>query len=130
MRAILILEQGHEKMIIPGTDMCRLLLGKGARVLDLAKTPPGHLAVKVDEYGVATEANGSTAFTVTVNLQCEETPVLIKEAPDVEPTVGQPAPSDAGAPAPNDAHTYDVPEHKGHQSLHQRGDAFLHDPVY
>eukprot|EP00959_Pyramimonas_sp_CCMP1952_P071001 1482444-Pyramimonas_sp.AAC.1 len=30
MRAILILEQGHENMVIPGTDMHRLLLGNGA----------------------------------------------------------------------------------------------------
>eukprot|EP00959_Pyramimonas_sp_CCMP1952_P405267 8493877-Pyramimonas_sp.AAC.1 len=55
MRTILILEQGHEKMSILGSDMYKLLLGKGARVLDLMKTPPGHLTLKVDEYGSATE---------------------------------------------------------------------------
>eukprot|EP00959_Pyramimonas_sp_CCMP1952_P377419 7905335-Pyramimonas_sp.AAC.1 len=40
---------GREKMIIPGSDMCKLLLGKGAGVLDLMKTPSGHLALGVDE---------------------------------------------------------------------------------
>eukprot|EP00959_Pyramimonas_sp_CCMP1952_P395533 8287828-Pyramimonas_sp.AAC.2 len=55
MGTILILKQGHEKMIIPGSEMYRLLLGKGARVLDLLKTPSGHLAIKVDEDRVATE---------------------------------------------------------------------------
>eukprot|EP00959_Pyramimonas_sp_CCMP1952_P238750 4989216-Pyramimonas_sp.AAC.1 len=30
MRAILFLERGHEQMVIPGADMCRLLFGKGA----------------------------------------------------------------------------------------------------
>eukprot|EP00959_Pyramimonas_sp_CCMP1952_P059317 1238823-Pyramimonas_sp.AAC.1 len=31
MRTILILSQGHEKMIIPGSEMHRPFLGKGAR---------------------------------------------------------------------------------------------------
>eukprot|EP00959_Pyramimonas_sp_CCMP1952_P428341 8971650-Pyramimonas_sp.AAC.1 len=57
MRAILIIEQGHENMVIPGTDMHGLLLGQGARVLDRMERPSGHLAIKVDEYGVATEAD-------------------------------------------------------------------------
>eukprot|EP00959_Pyramimonas_sp_CCMP1952_P176761 3694624-Pyramimonas_sp.AAC.1 len=52
---ILILGQGREKMVIPGSGMFELLLGKGARVLDLMKTPSGHLALKVDECGAATE---------------------------------------------------------------------------
>eukprot|EP00959_Pyramimonas_sp_CCMP1952_P304998 6383180-Pyramimonas_sp.AAC.1 len=60
MRAALILEQGHEKIVIPGTDMHRLSLGKGARALDLIKAPSGHLAIKVDECGVTAEAVGST----------------------------------------------------------------------
>eukprot|EP00959_Pyramimonas_sp_CCMP1952_P096339 2014049-Pyramimonas_sp.AAC.1 len=51
-------------MVIPGTGMSRLLLGKGARVIDLVVTPSGHLAIKVDEYDVATEADGATAFTI------------------------------------------------------------------
>eukprot|EP00959_Pyramimonas_sp_CCMP1952_P063562 1328344-Pyramimonas_sp.AAC.1 len=63
MRAVLILEQGHEKMIIPGSEKHRLLLGKGARVLDLMKTPSGHLAIDRRAWGRATEDNGSTAFT-------------------------------------------------------------------
>eukprot|EP00959_Pyramimonas_sp_CCMP1952_P115647 2417591-Pyramimonas_sp.AAC.1 len=29
LRTILILEQGHDKMIIPGSEMYKLLLGKG-----------------------------------------------------------------------------------------------------
>eukprot|EP00959_Pyramimonas_sp_CCMP1952_P212558 4447591-Pyramimonas_sp.AAC.1 len=55
MRTILILEQGHEKMIIPGVEMYKVLLGKGARVLDLMKTPFGHLTLKADEYEAAAE---------------------------------------------------------------------------
>eukprot|EP00959_Pyramimonas_sp_CCMP1952_P360949 7559447-Pyramimonas_sp.AAC.1 len=34
-RAILILEKGNEKMVIPGADMHRLRVGKGAGVIDL-----------------------------------------------------------------------------------------------
>eukprot|EP00959_Pyramimonas_sp_CCMP1952_P099769 2086181-Pyramimonas_sp.AAC.1 len=68
------------------------------------KTPSGHLAIKVDEYGVATEDNGSTAFTATANPHCEDTPPLVKEAADAEPAAGQPASSSAGAPAASDAH--------------------------
>eukprot|EP00959_Pyramimonas_sp_CCMP1952_P412971 8653869-Pyramimonas_sp.AAC.1 len=50
MRAILVLEKGNQHMAIPGTDMYRLVLGKGARVIDIVKTPSGHLAIKVDGY--------------------------------------------------------------------------------
>eukprot|EP00959_Pyramimonas_sp_CCMP1952_P088740 1856790-Pyramimonas_sp.AAC.1 len=67
MRAILILEQGREKMTIPGAEMYMILLGKSARVLDLMKTPSGHLAFKADEYGTATEDKGSMSFTITAN---------------------------------------------------------------
>eukprot|EP00959_Pyramimonas_sp_CCMP1952_P102726 2148398-Pyramimonas_sp.AAC.1 len=42
------------------------------------ETPPGHLALKVDEYDAATAVDGATAFTATSNPQREETPVLIK----------------------------------------------------
>eukprot|EP00959_Pyramimonas_sp_CCMP1952_P070129 1463993-Pyramimonas_sp.AAC.1 len=59
MGGILILEQGHEKMIIPSAEMCKFPLGKGARVLDSMKTPSGHLALKADGYGAATEDEGS-----------------------------------------------------------------------
>eukprot|EP00959_Pyramimonas_sp_CCMP1952_P122611 2563315-Pyramimonas_sp.AAC.1 len=59
MRTILILEQRHERMIIPGSEMYKRLLGKEARVLDVMKTPSGHLALKVDECGAATEDKGS-----------------------------------------------------------------------
>eukprot|EP00959_Pyramimonas_sp_CCMP1952_P370813 7766048-Pyramimonas_sp.AAC.1 len=104
--AILILENGHGKMVNPGTDMDRPLHGKGARVLDLIKTPPRHLAVTVDESGVATEADGSAVLTIAASPRCEETPVLIKETADMEPSAGRPASSNAAPPAPMDAHAY------------------------
>eukprot|EP00959_Pyramimonas_sp_CCMP1952_P002752 56885-Pyramimonas_sp.AAC.1 len=93
-------------MIIPGTDMHGLFFGRGATVLHLMKTPSLHLAIKVDEYGDATEANGSTASTVTANPQCEEMPMLVKEVADAEPNAGQPASSNAGAPAASDARAF------------------------
>eukprot|EP00959_Pyramimonas_sp_CCMP1952_P439537 9201785-Pyramimonas_sp.AAC.1 len=49
------------------------------------KTPSEHLAMKVDECGVATEADGSTAVTITTNLLCQEMPVPIKETTDATP---------------------------------------------
>eukprot|EP00959_Pyramimonas_sp_CCMP1952_P304135 6365417-Pyramimonas_sp.AAC.1 len=98
MKMILILEQGHEEMITPGSEMYKRLSGKGARVLDLMKTPSGHLALKVDEYGAATEDKGSMPFTITADPQCEDDPLLVKEASDPEPA--------AGIPAMSDAHTY------------------------
>eukprot|EP00959_Pyramimonas_sp_CCMP1952_P128638 2690267-Pyramimonas_sp.AAC.1 len=97
-RTILILEQGREKMIIPGVEIYKVLLGKGARVLGLMKTPSGHLALKADEYETATEGQGSMSFTITANPQCEEAPLLVKEASDPEPT--------AGTPDVRDAHAY------------------------
>eukprot|EP00959_Pyramimonas_sp_CCMP1952_P240614 5028638-Pyramimonas_sp.AAC.1 len=78
--------------------MYNLLVGKGARVLDLMKTPSGHLALKVDDYGAATEDKGLMSFTITAKPQCEDDPLLVKEASDPEPA--------AGAPAMSDAHTY------------------------
>eukprot|EP00959_Pyramimonas_sp_CCMP1952_P354114 7419086-Pyramimonas_sp.AAC.1 len=95
-------------MIIPGSEMYKVLLGKVARVFYLTKTPPGHPAIKVDEYGVAAEDNGSTAFTITANLHREDAPLLVKEAADAGPTARQPASSSAGAPATSDAHAYMV----------------------
>eukprot|EP00959_Pyramimonas_sp_CCMP1952_P437035 9150614-Pyramimonas_sp.AAC.1 len=98
MRTILILEQGRGKMIIPGVEMHKVPLGKGAGELDLMKTLPGHLALKADEYETATEDQGSMSFTITANPQREEAPLLVKEASDPEPN--------AGAPAVRDAHAY------------------------
>eukprot|EP00959_Pyramimonas_sp_CCMP1952_P101572 2125083-Pyramimonas_sp.AAC.1 len=95
---------------------------KGARVLDLMKTPSGHLALKVDEYGAATEDKGSMSFTISASPQCEDDPLLVKEAYDPQPA--------AGAPAMIDARTYDVTGYQGHQLVHQRGDVHVHDPVF
>eukprot|EP00959_Pyramimonas_sp_CCMP1952_P452931 9467406-Pyramimonas_sp.AAC.1 len=77
-------------MIIPGSDMYKLLLGKGARVFDLMKTPSGHLELKVDEYGAATEDKKSMLFTITANPQYEGDPLLVKESADTEPAAGTP----------------------------------------
>eukprot|EP00959_Pyramimonas_sp_CCMP1952_P411414 8621158-Pyramimonas_sp.AAC.1 len=76
IRTILILEQGHEKMTIPGSDMYKPLPGKGARVLDLMITPFGHLALKVDECGAANEDNISMSLTITANPQRGDAPLL------------------------------------------------------
>eukprot|EP00959_Pyramimonas_sp_CCMP1952_P283996 5936424-Pyramimonas_sp.AAC.1 len=70
MVAILIPEQWHEKMATPGSEMHWLLLGEGARALDLMETPSGHLALKVDECGAATEDKGSRLFTIPANPHC------------------------------------------------------------
>eukprot|EP00959_Pyramimonas_sp_CCMP1952_P379133 7941622-Pyramimonas_sp.AAC.1 len=63
-------------MVIPGSDMYKLLIGKGARVFDLMTTPSGHLALKVDEYGAAAEDKRSMSFTITANPHCEDAPLL------------------------------------------------------
>eukprot|EP00959_Pyramimonas_sp_CCMP1952_P168298 3516944-Pyramimonas_sp.AAC.1 len=84
-------------MIIPGVEMYKALFGKGASVLDLMKTPSGHLAPKADEYEMATEDQGSMWFTITANPQCEEAPLLVDEASDPVPIAGTPAVNDAHA---------------------------------
>eukprot|EP00959_Pyramimonas_sp_CCMP1952_P201588 4215697-Pyramimonas_sp.AAC.1 len=95
MRAILILEQGHENMIIALAEMYNILFGTGARVLDWM-TPSGHLALKAAEYGTAAEdKKGSTSCIITANPQCEDDALLVKEASDPVPTAGAPAMSDA-----------------------------------
>eukprot|EP00959_Pyramimonas_sp_CCMP1952_P398106 8341353-Pyramimonas_sp.AAC.1 len=91
MGAILILEQGHEKITIPGAGMHNILLGKGARVLDLMRTFSGHLALEADEGGAAIEDQGSMSCTLAAHHQCEDGPLLVKEASDPEPTAGTPA---------------------------------------
>eukprot|EP00959_Pyramimonas_sp_CCMP1952_P118562 2478892-Pyramimonas_sp.AAC.1 len=74
--------------------------------MDLVRTPSGHLAIKVDECDVATEADGARAFTIAANPRCERTPLrhVIKDIVDTEPIAGQPASSSAGLVAPVDAH--------------------------
>eukprot|EP00959_Pyramimonas_sp_CCMP1952_P282005 5894172-Pyramimonas_sp.AAC.1 len=76
-------------------------------------TPPGRPAFMVDEYGVATEASGSTALTLTANPQCEEMPMLVKEVADAEPTAEQPASSSVGTPATSDARAYMMSQDTG-----------------
>eukprot|EP00959_Pyramimonas_sp_CCMP1952_P048587 1014565-Pyramimonas_sp.AAC.1 len=71
--------------------MHRLRFGKGARVLDMMKTPSGHLALEVDEYGAATKDKGSMSFTSTANPHCENDSLLVKEVSDPEPAAGTPA---------------------------------------
>eukprot|EP00959_Pyramimonas_sp_CCMP1952_P087268 1825766-Pyramimonas_sp.AAC.1 len=98
MRAILILEQGREKVINPGVEMHKVLVGEGARILNRRKTPSGHLAFEAGEYEMATEDQGSMSFIITASPQCEEAPLFVKEVSDPEPI--------SGAPAVNDAHAY------------------------
>eukprot|EP00959_Pyramimonas_sp_CCMP1952_P246622 5154425-Pyramimonas_sp.AAC.1 len=88
--------------------MCKLLLGKGARVHDSANAPSGHLAIEVDEYGVATEDKdtGSMAFTTPADPHSEDAPLHVKEAAGAGSSAGQPASSSAGAPATDNAHAY------------------------
>eukprot|EP00959_Pyramimonas_sp_CCMP1952_P138129 2891143-Pyramimonas_sp.AAC.1 len=62
------------------------------------------------------------SFTITAEPQCEDGPLLVKEAPGAEPA--------ARTPAMSDAHTYDVTGYHWHQLLHQRGDDRLFDPVF
>eukprot|EP00959_Pyramimonas_sp_CCMP1952_P083852 1753586-Pyramimonas_sp.AAC.1 len=107
-------------MIIPGSVMHNLLLGMGARVLDRMKTPPGHLALKVDEYGAATEDKGSMPLTIPANPQCEDDPLLVEEASDPEPA--------AGAPARNDAHTYMMFQDTKGICSSINEDVHVHDP--
>eukprot|EP00959_Pyramimonas_sp_CCMP1952_P227029 4746737-Pyramimonas_sp.AAC.1 len=80
-------------MITPSSEIYKTLPGKGARVHDMMRTPSGHLALKVDEYGTATEDKGSMSFTIAANPQCEDDP--LQEASDLEPAAGTPAMSDA-----------------------------------
>eukprot|EP00959_Pyramimonas_sp_CCMP1952_P239542 5006253-Pyramimonas_sp.AAC.1 len=118
MGTILVLEQGREKMVIPGSDMYKLPLEKGAGVFGMMETPSGHLAFEVDEHGVAIEDERSIWFTIPANPHCEEAPLLVKEAVDAEPAAVQPASSSAGAHVMSDARAYDVTGYQGHQLLH------------
>eukprot|EP00959_Pyramimonas_sp_CCMP1952_P409555 8582942-Pyramimonas_sp.AAC.1 len=63
-------------MIIFGSEMYNILFGKRSRLLDLMKTPSGHLALEVDEYGADTEDRGSMSFTITADPQCEDDPFV------------------------------------------------------
>eukprot|EP00959_Pyramimonas_sp_CCMP1952_P235890 4929813-Pyramimonas_sp.AAC.1 len=71
--------------------MYKVLRGRVSRALKLMKTPSGHLALKADECEMATEDQGSMSFTITANPQCEEAPLLVKEASDPEPIARAPA---------------------------------------
>eukprot|EP00959_Pyramimonas_sp_CCMP1952_P034342 719816-Pyramimonas_sp.AAC.1 len=84
-------------MIIPGAEIYKVLLGRGARIFDRMKTPPGRLALKADEHEMATEDQGLMSFTTAANPQREEAPLLVAEASDPEPIAGAPAVNDARA---------------------------------
>jgi len=93
-RGILILEEGREKYILPGNATYKILLGKGARVVDLIKTPSGHLAMKVDAYAGASDQQSEKTFALNAT---EGQPHTLEEA-----NAGQPA-SSAGQPASSSA---------------------------
>eukprot|EP00959_Pyramimonas_sp_CCMP1952_P191511 4004452-Pyramimonas_sp.AAC.1 len=46
------------------------------------------------------------SFTIAAKSQCEDAPLLVKEAAEAEPAAGQPASCSAGAPAMSDAYAY------------------------
>eukprot|EP00959_Pyramimonas_sp_CCMP1952_P008639 180628-Pyramimonas_sp.AAC.1 len=46
------------------------------------------------------------SFTIAANPQCEDAPLLVKEAAGAEPAAGQPAACSAGAPAIGGASAY------------------------
>eukprot|EP00959_Pyramimonas_sp_CCMP1952_P144666 3027726-Pyramimonas_sp.AAC.1 len=92
------------------------------------KTPSGHLALKVDEYGAATEDKRSVSFTIMANSHCEDAPLLVKEAAGAEPAAGQPALYSAGTPAMSDARAYMMSQNAKGISFSINEERLLHDP--
>ena len=62
--AILILEEGQEKYIPLRGASYKLMLGPGARVVDLKSAPSGHLVMKVDDFVNAQADPAASAFTL------------------------------------------------------------------
>ena len=61
---ILILEEGQEKYITLKGASYKLMLGPGARVVDLKSAPSGHLVMKVDDFANAQAKPGTSAYTL------------------------------------------------------------------
>ena len=61
---ILILEEGQEKYIILKDASYNLMLGPGARVVDLKSAPSGHIVMKVDDFTNAQAKTGQSAYTL------------------------------------------------------------------
>eukprot|EP00959_Pyramimonas_sp_CCMP1952_P276961 5789649-Pyramimonas_sp.AAC.1 len=62
-------------------------------------------------------------FTITANPQCQDEPLLVKEALGPEPAAG--TLMHERCPC-----MHDVTGYQGHQLFHQRGDVRFHDPVF
>jgi len=63
---ILILTEGQEKYVLLGEASFKLMLGPGARVVDLKNAPSGHLVMKVDDFARAKTRTKQTAYTLHV----------------------------------------------------------------
>ena len=63
-RGIILLENGKEKYIIVKDANYKIMLGKGARVVDLKHSPSGHLVMKADDFQNAVVKTGERAYTL------------------------------------------------------------------
>ena len=63
-RGIIILEENKEKYINVGTADYKIMLTKGAKVVDLKHTPSGHLCMEVDDYIHASARNSNSCYTL------------------------------------------------------------------
>ena len=63
-RGIIILENGKEKYIIVKDANYKIMLGKGAKVVNLLHSPSGHLVMKADDFRDAKVKTGERAYTL------------------------------------------------------------------
>ena len=61
---IIILKDGEEKYINVGSADYKIMLTKGAKVVDLKKTPSGHLCMEVDNYLHASARTSDSCYTL------------------------------------------------------------------
>ena len=73
---LLILTKGQEKFILLGDASYKIMLGPGARVVDLKSAPSGHLVMKVDDFTNSKVKTEQKAYTLHAS---KDEPHLLEE---------------------------------------------------
>ena len=82
-RAILILEKGEEKLVLPGPDPVRIHWPAGTKVLPLEKLPSGHLAMRCDKYAQASAGQPASGAAGSAGRPACPTTFTMSDEPEV-----------------------------------------------
>ena len=83
-RALLILEKGEEKLVLPGPGPVKIHWPVGTKVLPLEKLPSGHLAMRCDKYAQASAGQPASGAAGSAGRPACPTTFTMSDEPEVQ----------------------------------------------